>query len=123
MPDDAIFGIPVFGSATFGQITGPVPAPTDACGGTFGSVTFGSAYFGQLIDCGDIPPVPPLPPQPQPLPNVFERIAGGGYEREFNNLPSLYDAIRERDLTDALQAQIDDEEEIAIILSVWLSIK
>lgn len=115
-----MFGTFYFGQSVFGQIESEsVTIHADGCGGTFGSITLGSPVFGQLIDCGDVPPTPPEP-VPQP---IVTRRRGGGNPFESSRLPTLNEAIRKREMEDAAQAPIDDEEEIAIILSTWLSIK
>lgn len=119
-----VFGTATFGGTYFGGHLQCNPPPPDGpttrpnCGGIYGTATFGQAYFGGHYECNVFPP-------PKPVAPTDERHGGGpppthGQARDILDLR----ADRQKTAENWERSQIEaDDEEVAFIIGLWLSLK
>lgn len=131
---------PYASDAPFSFIIPPVPGGTRPdCGGILSSATTSQMYASGHLQCGVIPPTPPVPP---PTPTGGGGIGGGGallrgrpirprpltpYERQ--EMVRQYDDGRRRDkqfedlLAKLNDSDGEDQEDLMIMISTWMSLK
>ncbi len=89
------------------------------CGGIWGTGAWGMRYYAGHRQCGYVPPIPPVPPEPD------DEGGGGGSgrrrrrifrEHERRILPRRKVEIKRAD-------EAGDEEDIELILTLWLNLK
>lgn len=114
-----MFGTYAFGTTYWGGVVVQTVTPPNIpeCGGMWGSATFGSPYFGQHIQCPE--PVPPIPPTPTPTPSR-PSVAGSQQRAEWFYTDA---ELRQRAMFEEMRAEAADEEDIALIVGLWLNRK
>ncbi len=116
----------LYGSGTYAQRPYASPIQTayptrPDCGGMWGSGTWGGRWWAGHIQCGETPPIPPIPPVP---PEPDDGFGGGGGRRKKRIIREHDRLIRKRREIEIQRVNEDgDEEDIELILTVWLNLK
>lgn len=79
-------------------------------------------YWGGFIQCGEVPPIPPIPPVP---PEPDEGGSGGRNGRKRRRIIREFDPPIRREKRKEFQraSETGDEEDIELILTVWLNLE
>jgi hypothetical protein len=88
------------------------------CGGIWATGAWGMRFYGGHIQCGYVPPIPPVPPTPD------DRFVGGSGRRKKRILREDDRLIRrEKPIVFQRADESGDEEDIELILAMWLNLK
>ena len=111
-----MFGTFYFGAYYFGD-SKPVVSARPEGEGLFGGSTLGGSYFGDAQTITESLPVPPIPPEP-PIYKRGGSGSGSGVEEARQRAHNERLLIKR-----ARMVELCEQEDLELILSVWLNIK
>ncbi len=114
----------LYGSGTYAQRPYAAPIQTQNnyqtrpdCGGMWGTGTWGGRWWAGHIQCGFVPPIPPIPP----IPPTPEGSSSGGSGKKRRHIRDWTPPHRQPEIP--RRSEAGDEEDLELILTLWLNLK
>ncbi len=90
------------------------PTTRPDCGGIWATGGWGMRYWGGFIQCGEVPPIPPIPPSPG-------SSSGGSSGKKRRHIRDWTPPFKQPEIPRVSEA--GDEEDLELILTMWLNLK